>query len=191
MQVVAAGQSRLTRAADLLLVFHLITLFDRDGAHVAVKTLNAAAVIDDHRVAVDSEIPRKHDDAVIGGAHGHVFRACQVKPEVRLMVHSLPAINVSAVVGEAGFRLAGQAEERPFPQEPRCCALGKCHQLLCVLLPKGAVDQQEILDQASLVAQFGGLAHDRGDDVLQEFSARRLVQVDGVRMEFLGKNLVV
>src|SRR5208282_6245457 len=107
------------------------------------------------------------------------------------MVHRLATKNVSAVVRETGFRLAGQAEERPLPQKLRRRALGESHELLRVLLAKRAVDQQEVLDQASLILQLRGLAHDGWNDVLQEFPARRLVQIDGIGMKFLGKNLVV
>src|ERR1700722_5001243 len=101
------------------------------------------------------------------------------------MVDRLSAVDVSTIVGKAGFRFGGQTNEGPLPQEPGGSSLGKSFELLGVLLPERAIDQQEILDQASLIAQFGGLVHNGGNHFLQKLAARRLVQVDGVGMEFL------
>ena len=91
MQVIAARQARLAAAADLLFVFHRITFFDLDGTQVAVQALKAAAVIDDHRIPKDSEKPREHHNAVIGGAF--VLRACIVNFRTSLAdIRALPGI---------------------------------------------------------------------------------------------------
>ncbi len=70
VKVVAHGKPGFAGFADELLLLDLIAHFDVDGAQVRVEGEKTEAVIDDDRVAVDSQIADESDDAAVGGFGG-------------------------------------------------------------------------------------------------------------------------
>ncbi|MBZ5514785.1 MAG: nucleoside hydrolase [Acidobacteriia bacterium] len=115
VDVVATGESGLPAAADFLIALHRVACLNGDGAHVAVKALEAATVVDHHRVAENPQEPGKCHDAVVGRSHGHLLDAGEIKSQVRLMVDDRSVVKVGAVVGKGGLRLGGEPDEGRCP----------------------------------------------------------------------------
>ena len=177
MQVVADGEPGRAAAAQLLTLGDLVTDLRLDRREVRVERLQAEAVIDDDRVAVDRERSREGDDAGVGGGHRRVLRRGEVVAEVDLRVHGAAVIDVRARLGEVreDLGVAG-LHEGAFPQG-NVGGLGADltfrHLRLLALL---AIDHEERIEhrlrRRALRQQLGHLR-------LQE----RLADLDGVAWE--------
>src|SRR5262245_43191819 len=105
MQMVAAGEPGHAAAADRLSLLDAIPGLDVHRREVAIKRLDAEAMVDDDAVAVDAEVVRVHHDAALGRGDRNIGRHRQVEPEVHLPVDFLPLVEVGPVVGELRFHL--------------------------------------------------------------------------------------
>ena len=66
MKMIADGKPGFAGFADGLLLLDGVAHFDVDGAQVRVEGEKPQAMIDDDRVAVDSQIADERDDTAVG-----------------------------------------------------------------------------------------------------------------------------
>ena len=56
-----------------------MALGDIEGAHVGIAREQPAAVIDDHHVAANLQLPREYHPAAVGGLHGRAHDDADIR----------------------------------------------------------------------------------------------------------------
>ena len=152
MQMVAGSQPGLAAARDHLAAFYVLPLFHIERVQVGVKALQAAAVVDHHNIAEDTEKPCINHRAIVGGQHRGVLHNRKIKTQVGLVVDCLAVVDIGSEVRKRSFDFrVTELHEGLVPGEVGGGFLGESHQLLRVHAPQRAVDQQEILQKAALI----------------------------------------
>ena len=167
--MVAAGEAGRARSADRLAARDGLPFLHRDRRHVAGETHQAAAVVDQHRVAVDPEPAGVDDLAGVRRRDLGVGEAGEVEAEMGLGVHGASLVDVAARLGEAGAaRGVLELQERPLPEHRRRGAAGELDDLGEDLLAQLAVDPDVLVDQRAVGLHPRRVGGDRRDDLLEE-----------------------
>src|SRR5687767_8068759 len=69
MQMITAGESGRSAASKLLVHPHAVAALHADGREVRVQRLQTHAMIDDHAVSVNAEVPGMNHRAAVCGQH--------------------------------------------------------------------------------------------------------------------------
>ena len=169
VQMIATGETRDPRTTDDVTANDLLPFLDLDAREVSVQREEAVAVVDEDRVAVDAEVTRQHDDAVVGGLDLGPARRGQVVAQVVLLVHLLPVVDVVPAVGEVGRHLrVAHLQKALAPQEFGHGLSGQLDQRRGILPTQLAVDGQVVVQQVAAVFDARRLVHDRRHHAFHE-----------------------
>src|SRR5438876_7884129 len=172
VEMVAGREAGVARLADDVAALDRGPDGRRDLAQMAVEREEPEAVVEDDRVPVDAERRGEYDAAVVAGRHGAAAVGGQVEPEMRLVVDRLAAVEVGAVVGEAGERLRpGLPEKGALPQGLRRAVAAEIPQPLLGRDAQLAVDA-EVAGHESAVAGEAVRLDERGDLAPQKIVAQ-------------------
>ena len=181
VQVIADGESRRARAADLLALLDFVTRLDADAGEVRVEGLQSEAMVHHHRVAVDCQRSGEDDHARVGGRHRHVLGGGQVVAEVHLRCRPACPGRDRCATRRSWRRPWCFAAAQRHPATAACPAVlvPIASLLLFGLTTLVAIDDQESLEQRlrrrSLREQLGDLRFEQG-----------VANLDGVVVETSG-----
>src|SRR5215467_15642775 len=187
MQVVACGETRgAALAEDFLLLYHLAR-FDVDFTHVSIEGDQSGAVVDQNRVAIDTEVFGNDDLAVISRFDRVVLDHRKIESDMILLIHGFPLINVSPPIRKIRFHLGiAQLKKRAVPEKLTSRVLRQLRDSFVDTAAQVAVDFDEVLDRISLILDGGRVRHDFRYDLLHQAVFER--NFSGA--EFLRENLV-
>ena len=151
MQVIAAGQPCSPGKPHGLPFLHPFPGLDINPAQVPIHGKNAHAMVNNHRIAVDTQGFRQDHHAVVGRRHRAVQQGSQVLPLVHLLIHVLILIDISALIAEAGHGFADETLEGPDPQRLRLARGADLANLVMIGLAHFLVDFQVSLEKIPLV----------------------------------------
>ena len=146
-------------------------------------------MVEDDAVAIDAEGRGVDDLAAVRRHDRGVDDARQVEAEVRLAVHLLAVVEVGPLVREGGLdRGVGEGmEDGAAPEDLRRGLRSEAGDLVCVLAPQLAVDDQEFVEDGPLRIDLVCRLQDRGDHAVEE----GVVELDAALLEGLGKRETV
>ena len=166
MQVIACGEARRTAFTDDLLLLHHLPWFYIDLTHVAIERHQSGAVVDQHGIAVDAKVFRKHDFPIVARFDRSVLYDRQIESNVILLINWLAVVNVGPPVSEVRFHLrVAQLHKRAVPEKFAGRVLRQFRDPGVDLPPQVTVDFHEILDLITLVFEGRRVRHDLGDDL--------------------------
>ena len=137
MQVVSHSKAGFAGFADHLFLLDLLADLDVHGAQMRIERKQAKPMIDDHGVAVDSQIADESDDAAVGGFRRVIFRDGQVVTDVISVVDRFGFVSVGSGVRKIRLDFGiGELIKGAVPENRRGGFLGDRPDLVFVLFAK-------------------------------------------------------
>src|SRR5438093_42850 len=163
VEVVADREPGRSGSRDLLTLLDGVADLHGRAREMRVQRLQAQAVVDHDRVAVDREGLGEDDDALVGGRDRRLPRGREIVAEVHLAIDLAAGIDVGAQLGEVREHLGvPRLDERPLPE--RLVGRGGADLPFRLLgpAPKIAVDDQKAVGERLARRALGQELRDLG-----------------------------